>query len=319
MNIHPRILPIAFLGTLFLSGCVGTPQIETSIHEGPNGSVLLQTVSKASLRPSHPANVSVETFEKILTGIHYRRSPARWLQRLMDSGAKSSPLLSPDQVAFWAPHLRRAFLRVTAEEQVFLRLPLPATPEIQDLTGILYFERNDLQMALSLSGFSGRRPHSKTKPRSSEALGVTKPSIVFLPKTAVKTARDQETDTNFTIDMASLALPDGSVSESSPPKPSPPDDTPRLLTPKVSPPATPSQRLDPSPPSVSKDSTKIPSMPEGAPPRAAAPPVIPPDRPIIRLETPPSEALMNEIRALRRELSRQKQEIKSLKQQRESP
>lgn len=318
MNIRPRILPIAFLGTLFLSGCVGTPQIETSIHEGPDGSLMLQTVSKASYRPSHPAHVSVETFEKILTGIHYRRSPARWLQRLMDSGAKSSPLLSPGQVAFWAPHLRRAFLQVTAEEQVFMRIPLPSTPEIQNLTGMLSFEQNDLHMALSLSGFSGRRPHSKTKPRNSEVLGVTRPTVVFLPKTAVKTSWDQETGTNFTIDIASLAMPDGPGFEDSSAQPSPPDDMPRLMTPKVSPQAPPPQRLAPSPPSVSKDSTRTPSMPDASPPRVA-PTVIPPDRPIIRLETPPSEALMKEIRALRRELSRQKQEIERLKKQRKSP
>ena len=240
---------------------------------------MLQTVSKGSLRPSHPAHVSVETFEKILAGIHYRRSPARWLQRLMDSGTKSSPLLSPEQVAFWAPHLRRAFLQVTAEEQVFMRIPLPSTPEIQNLTGMLSFEQNDLHMALSLSGFSGRRPHSKTKPRNSEALGVTRPTVVFLPKTAVKTSWDQETVTNFTIDIASLARPDGSGFKNGSAQPSPPDDTP----PRV------------------------------------APPAIPPDRPIIRLETPPSKALMKEIRALRRELSRQRQEIERLKKQRESP
>ena len=318
MNIRPRILSIAFLGTLFLGGCVGTPQIETSIHEGPDGSLMLQTVSNASYRPSHPADVSVETFEKILTGIHYRRSPARWLQRLMDSGAKSSPLLSPEQVAFWAPHLRRAFLQVTAEEQVFMYIPLRSTPEIQDLTGVLSFERNDLHMALSVSGFSDRRPHSKTKPRNSAALGVTKPSIVFLPKTAVKTSWDQETDTNFTIDTASLAMPDGPGFKDGSARPSPPDDTPRLMTPKVSPQAPPPQRLDPSPPSVSRDRTKAPSMPDAPPPRVA-PPGIPPDRPIIRLEAPPSEALMKELRSLRRELSRQKQEIERLKKQRESP
>ena len=289
MNIRPRILPIAFLGMLFLSGCVGTPQIETSIYDGPNGSVVLQTVSEASYRPSHPANVSVETFEKVLTGIHYRRSPGRWLQRLLDSGAKSSPLLSPDQIAFWAPHLRRAFLQVTAEEQVFMRFPLQPTPEFQNLTGILSFEQNDLHMALSLSGFSGRRPHSKTKPRNPEALGVTRPTVVFLPKNAVKTSWEQETDTRFTIDVA----------------------------PKVIPPATPPQRPDPSLSSVSKDSAKTPSKPDAAPPRVA-PLVIPPDRPIIRLETPPSEALMKEIRSLRRELSRQRQEIERLKK-REHP
>ena len=317
MNIRPRILPIAFLGMLFLSGCVGTPQIETSIYDGPNGSVVLQTVSEASYRPSHPANVSVETFEKVLTGIHYRRSPGRWLQRLLDSGAKSSPLLSPDQIAFWAPHLRRAFLQVTAEEQVFMRFPLQPTPEFQNLTGILSFEQNDLHMALSLSGFSGRRPHSKTKPRNPEALGVTRPTVVFLPKNAVKTSWEQETDTRFTIDMASLAMPDGSVSENSPPKPSPPDPTPRHVAPKVIPPATPPQRPDPSLSSVSKDSAKTPSKPDAAPPRVA-PLVIPPDRPIIRLETPPSEALMKEIRSLRRELSRQRQEIERLKK-REHP
>ncbi|MYA28964.1 MAG: hypothetical protein F4090_02855 [Nitrospira sp. SB0672_bin_25] len=279
---------------------------------------MLQTVSKGSLRTSHPAHVSVETFEKILTGIHYRRSPARWLQRLMDSGTKSSPLLAPEQVAFWAPRLRRAFLQVTAEEQVFMRIPLPSTPEIQNLTGMLSFEQNDLHMALSLSGFSGQRPHSKTKPRNSEALGVTRPTIVFLPKTAIKTSWDEETVTNLTIDIASLAMPDGSGLEDSSARPSPPDDAPRLIAPKVIPQATPPQRLDPSPASVSKDSAKTPSKPDVATPRVA-PPVIPPDRPIIRLEAPPSEALMKEIRSLRRELSRQKQEIERLKKQRKSP
>ena len=318
MNTRLWILPVAFLGTLFLSGCVGTPQIETSVHEGPKGSVVLRTVSEPSYQPSHPAHVSVETFEKILTGIHYRRSPARWLQRLMDSGTKSSPLLSPEQVAFWAPHLRRAFLQVTAEEQIFMRIPLPSTPEIQNVTGMLSFEQNDLHMALSLSGFSARRPHSKTKPRNSEALGVTRPTIVFLPKTAVKTSWDEESVTNLTIDVASLARPDRSGIEDSSARPSPPDDTPRLMTPKVSPQASPPQRLDLSRPSVSKDSTKTPSMPDASPPRDAQP-VIPPDRPIIRLETPPSETLMKEIRALRRELSRQKQEIERLKKQRKAP
>ncbi|MDE0145112.1 MAG: hypothetical protein OXI53_04290 [Nitrospira sp.] len=318
MNDQPRILLIAFLGTLFLGGCAGTPQIETAIHEGPDGSLMLQTVSKDSLRLSHPVDVPVETFEKILAGIHYRRSPARWLQRLMDSGTQSSPLLSPEQVAFWAPHLRRAFLQVTAEEQVFLRIPLPSTPEIQNLTGMLSFEQNDLHMALSLSGFSGRRPHSKTKPRNSAALGVTRPTVVFLPKTAIKTSRDQETVTNFTIDIASLAMSDGPGFDGSSVQPSPQDDTPRLMTPKVSPQAPPPQRLDPSPPSVSKDSAKTPSIPNASPPRVT-PSIIPPDRPIIRLETPPSEALMKELRALRRELSRQKQEIELLKKQRKSP
>ncbi len=279
---------------------------------------MLQTVSKGSLQPSHPAHVSVETFEKILTGIHYRRSPARWLQRLMDRGAQPSPLLSHEQVAFWAPHLRRAFLQVTAEEHVFLRIPLPSTPEIQSLTGMLSFEQNDLHMALSVSGFSDRRPHSKTKPRNSEALGVTRPTVVFLPKTAIKTSWDQETVMNFTIDITSLAMPDGPGFEDSSAQPSPPNDVPRLMIPKANPQAPPPQRLAPSPPSVSEDSTKTPSIP-GASPSRAAHPVIPPDRPIIRLETPPSEALMKELRALRRELSRQKQEIERLKKQRKSP
>ena len=283
MNTRPRILPIAFLGTLFLSGwlggCLGPPLIETSIYEGPKGSVVLRTVSEASYHPSHPADVSVETFERVLTGIHYRRSPARWLQRLLDSGAKPIPLVSPDQVAFWAPHLRQAFLNVTAEEQVFIHIPLQSASNFQHLTGILSFKHNDLHMALTVSGLSGQGPRSKTKPRTPDALGVTKPTVVFLPKSAVKTSWEQGTDTNLTIDMALLATLDGPVSKNGPKTPSTPDATPRRI----------------------------------------APLVIPPDRPIIRLESPPSDALLEEIRSLRRELSRQKQEIERLKKRRESP
>ena len=281
MNTRPRILPIAFLGTLFLSGwlggCLGPPLIETSIYEGPKGSVVLRTVSEASYSPSHPADVSVETFERVLTGIHYRRSPARWLQRLLDSGAKPIPLVSPDQVAFWAPHLRQAFLNVTAEEQVFIRIPLQSASNFQHLTGLLSFKHNDLHMALTLSGLSGQGPRSKTKPRPPDALGVTKPTVTFLPKSAVKTSWDQGTGTNLTIDMALLTALNGPVSKDG--KPSTPDATPRHV----------------------------------------APLVIPPDRPIIRLESPPSDALLEEMRSLRRELSRQKQEIERLKKRRESP
>ena len=283
MNTRPRILPIAFLGTLFLSGwlggCLGPPLIETSIYEGPKGSVVLRTVSEASYSPSHPADVSVETFERVLTGIHYRRSPARWLQRLLDSGAKPIPLVSPDQVAFWAPHLRQAFLNVTAEEQVFIRIPLQSASNFQHLTGLLSFKHNDLHMALTLSGLSGQGPRSKTKPRPPNALGVTKPTVTFLPKSAVKTSWDQGTGTNLTIDTALLTALDGPVSKNGPKTPSTPDATPRRI----------------------------------------APPVIPPDRPIIRLESPPSDALLEEIRSLRRELSRQKQEIERLKKRRKSP
>ena len=283
MNTRPRILPIAFLGTLFLSGwlggCLGPPRIETSIYEGPKGSVVLRTVSEASYHPSHPADVSVETFEKVLTGIHYRRSSARWLQRLLDSGAKPTSLFSPDQVAFWAPHLRRAFLQVTVEEQVIIHIPLQSASDFQNLTGILSFKHNDLHMALTVSGLSGRGPQSKTKPRTPNALGVTKPTVTFLPKSAVKTSWEQGTDTNLTIDTALLATLDGPVSKNGPKTPSTPDATPRHV----------------------------------------APPVIPLDRPIIRLESPPSDALLEEIRSLRRELSRQKQEIERLKKRRKSP
>ncbi len=278
MNTFPRILPIAFLGMLFLSGCVGTPQIETSIYEGTEGSVVLRTVSDASYRPSHPADVPVETFKKVLTGLHYRRSPGRWLQRLLDSGATSSSLLSPAQVAFWAPHLRQAFLQVTAEERVFMRLPLQSTSEFQNLTGMMSFEQNDLHMALTLSGLSGRGPQSKTKPKSPNAMGVTKPTMTFLPKSAVKTSWDQGKGTNLTIDMALLTTLERPGSKDG--KPSSFDATPRHV----------------------------------------APPVIPLDRPVPRLKSsPPSDSLLEEIRSLRRELSRQQQEIERLKKRQESP
>ncbi len=284
MNTRPRILPIAFLGTLFLSGwlggCLGPPRIETSIYEGPKGSVVLRTVSEASYHPSHPVDVSVETFEKVLTGIHYRRSPGRWLQRLLDSGAKSSPLLSPDQVAFWTPHLRRAFLQVTAEEQVIIHIPLQSASDFQSLTGILSFQHNDLHMALTVPNLSGLGPRSKTKPRTPDALGVTKPTVVFLPKNAVKKSWDQGTGTRtLTIDTALLATLNGPVSKDSAQEFSTPDAAPVQVT----------------------------------PPRRIAPLVIPSDRPIIRLESPPSDALLEEMRSLRRELSRQKQEIERLK------
>ncbi len=291
MNARSRILPIAFLGTLFLSGglggCLGPPRVETSIYEDQKGSVWLRTVSDASYHPSHPADISVETFEKVLTGLHYRRSPGRWLQRLVDSGAGPTPLFSPTQVTFWATHLRHAFFQVTAEEHVSIRIPLHPSSNFQNLTGILSLKHDDLHMALALSGHGLQ---SKTKPRRPDSLGGTNPIVVFLPKNAVKKQPSswyQGTPTrhHLTIDMALLATLDGTAfSKDSKKEPVTPDSTPRHVPPTVIPlgQSIPLQRLDPSSPSDSQD-------------------------------------LLEEIRSLRRELSRQKQELERLKKREAEP
>ncbi len=291
MNARSRILPLVFLGTLFLNGgltgCLGTPRVETFIYEGPKGFVSLRTVSDASYRPSHPADVSVETFEKVLRGIHYRPS-GRWLQRLLDGGAEPTPLFSPSQVAFWAPHLRHAFFQVTAEEHVSIRIPLPQSSDFQNLTGILSFEHNDLHMALTLSGHGLQ---SKTKPRYADSPGGTSPIVVFLPKNAVKKKppswrQGTSNHNHLTIDVALLATPDG--------------------------------------PAFSKDGKKEPATPDSTQ-RRVAPTVVPsgqsiPLRRLKRASPSDSKDLFEEIRSLRRELSRQKQEIERLKKREaESP
>ena len=171
MNIRSHIFPIAFLGTLFLSGCVGTPQIETSVYEGPNGSVMLKTISEASSRPSHPVDVSVETFSKVLTGIHYRRSAGRWLQRLLDSGAKSSPLLSPTQVAFLAPHLRRAFLQVTAEERVLHPYSFTVNTGVSKPDGQSVLQGERPAYGLDVIGPGGPRPSLQNQTQDSQGPG----------------------------------------------------------------------------------------------------------------------------------------------------
>ncbi len=281
MTTRSLMVTVALLGTLLITGCVTPPRIETPIHEDETGSIVLRTVPDASDRSSHPADVSVEALAKVLTGIHARRTAIRWLQRLLDSESESKPVFSPEQVAFWAPHLRQAFLRATPEERVFIRIP--SVSEGRRLTGMLFLEQNDLHMALTLSNSSGRRPQSKTKPRPSDSLGVTESMVTFLPGHAVRKNpeprhRGTPWRTHLIIDVARLTtLEETDLSKDGQNASSTPDATPSHAAPNVAPQSS-------------------------SPERMSAP--SPPD----------SQDLLEEIQSLRRELSRQQREIERLKQ-----
>lgn len=270
-----RLLIIAILGTLGLNGCLGTPRVETSIYEGPEGAVLLKTVPDESRAASHPANLSRHTLETVLRGIHYRES-GRFLQNLVNRDAAPTPLFSPSEIKFLAPHLQHAFSQVTREESVIIRMPAPSSSDVQNIIGSLSVKENKLHIIFT---FSNRGPFTQTKSKVtvSDPREFTSPTLVFLPKDAV--TKDSESPWykgtqnphRLIIDLAKLAsLPQDAAHPHVAP-----DAIPSAT-------ATPTQKLERSSPSDAND-------------------------------------LLQEIRSLRRELSKQKQEIERLKKREGEP
>ena len=105
---------------LFTIQCTWTPDVKTPIHSSAEGNVALQTSSNFKIPPQHPAELSETLITQLLQGIAQRQEQGI-LQELFISDSKASPVFSPTQIAFLAPHLADAFSQATPEELITFR------------------------------------------------------------------------------------------------------------------------------------------------------------------------------------------------------
>lgn len=319
MTSDPRIPCIVMLGLVCLTGCLGTHRVETSVYEGSEGGVFLRAVPVESRAASHPATLSIDTLKKVLQGIHFRQS-GRLLQSLLNRDAAPTPLFSPSEIKFFAPHLQRAFSRATGRESVVIRMPAPSSSAFKTVTGTMVVNENTLHAAFTFSN-KGSFTHTQSKVTPADHRGFTSPTLVFLPKEAVLKEAESpwympvQTRHRLLVDLSLLASAEGaSFAREKETAPRTPFKTPgrqESVRPLVPPDVTPSAATAPlrkpmTPPSKTSRSSAFPS---------ATPPK--PDDSSSNVEK--AKTLLEEIRSLRRELFNETQTIERSRKRKADP
>ncbi len=313
-------LCIVMLGLVCLTGCLGTHRVETSVYEGSEGAVFLRAVPVESRAASHPATLSIDTLKKVLQGIHFRQS-GRLLQSLLNRDAAPTPLFSPSEIKFFAPHLQRAFSRATGRESVVIRMPAPSSSAFKIVTGMMVVNENTLHAAFTFSN-KGSFTHTQSKVTPADHRGFTSPTLVFLPKDAVLKEAESpwympvQTRHRLLVDLSLLASAEGDsfTRDKEPASRTPFEAQSRQesVRPLVPPDVTPSAATAPlrkptTPPSKTSRSSAFPS----------ATPSPKPDDSSSNVEK--AKTLLEEIRSLRRELFNETQPIERSKKRKAGP
>ncbi len=186
--IFSQVLSLCTLIYL-MSGCSWTPRVETSIYAGPQGSVSLTTVSEESFEADHPVTLQINTLSHILRGLQIRRSN-RFLQKIFSGEATPQRVLAEEQIAILAPQLQKAFSQVTPEEHVIFQTTGTHETGIRAIKGIMYVLGDDLYVTLN---FEAHSSHTSTKSAGKglrpgqEGSGL--PVVVFSPKEALRAVK----------------------------------------------------------------------------------------------------------------------------------
>lgn len=142
---------------IFNVQCSWTPDVETVLHDSPNGFISLQTTPALKIAPNHPASLPESLIIKILAGITKTQEEGM-LQQLLLSAPPTVPAFSPLQIDFLAPQLSLALSKATPEEIIHFRCP--ATDEQSSLIQgtIAVFPPSNLLLTLKDAQESSGRP-----------------------------------------------------------------------------------------------------------------------------------------------------------------
>jgi len=116
---NKRWLIVAAIG-IFNLQCSWTPEVETVLHNRPNGFISLQTTHVLKNAPKHPTSIPESLITKILRGIT-KSQEGGMLQQILLSAPPAVQVFSPSQIAFLAPHLSMALSNATSEEIIHFR------------------------------------------------------------------------------------------------------------------------------------------------------------------------------------------------------
>ncbi|WP_447971745.1 hypothetical protein [Nitrospira sp. M1] len=197
-----------------LSACVSVQQIETSIHESPQGHVTLKTFSDSSIQASHPSFLDAPLLHKALQGLHVLEDKAL-LATLVSGEGQELPVLTDQELQFLIPWLSEAFAQATPEEYVWFQLTNTNAMVPHETSGSLYLFQNLLRVTLHT--FQADRRQNKLSSKASfSPTHIRHWTLKFSPATAQQqTDNIQETYAEDVI--GSVAIDVTTLSTAKPP------------------------------------------------------------------------------------------------------
>jgi Short C-terminal domain len=151
-----RLFVLSFLCLLFLDGCIGNKRVSTVVYEEKNRSVRLESRLAQDNKPieygyQHPATLTQEDLEKILSSIYIKR-PKTLLGLLIPIlGSKDrEPAFSPDEIQFLSKQLQKALAVAKPYQRVTFFLKRPHGMWRQEITsGALFVREGQLYFILA--------------------------------------------------------------------------------------------------------------------------------------------------------------------------
>ncbi len=141
-----------------LSGCLGVPQVETPIHQSPQGQVILKTFTDTSVKASHPTVIDLELLQETFRGLRVLEHK-ELLAALVSGEGQELAVFTEQELQFLAPFIMDALTQATPEEFVWFQLTNQKQPRPSSTSGAMYFSNNLLR--LGLNEFHADRRHAK--------------------------------------------------------------------------------------------------------------------------------------------------------------
>jgi len=202
-----------------LPACLATPQVETPIHESPQGQVLLKTFPDTAVQASHPTFIETTLLTETFRGLHILEEKPL-LATLVSGEGEELPVLTEQEIQFLMPWLIDALAQATPEEYVWFQLTNQKPSGPQATSGSLYVSKNLLRIALHT--FQADRRQSKLSSKASfSPTHIRHWELKFSPDAALKQSANtqeifpQDSIGAVAVDLAILATSTESGEENS--------------------------------------------------------------------------------------------------------
>lgn len=168
-----------------IAGCLGIPQVETTLYQSPQGQVVLKTFTNSSVIASQPFIINLELLEKSFRGLRVREDQ-ELLDRLLRGEGQDLPIFTDQEARFLALIIKDALAQATSEEFVWFQLTHQESENSHSTSGALYLSKDLLLLGLDNFQADHHSSSLSSKPSFSPTR-IRNWSLVFSPEEANRT------------------------------------------------------------------------------------------------------------------------------------
>lgn len=146
-----RLQPFLYsiLCFVLFTGCIGSKRVTTIVYEDKTRAVRLESRLGKDKKPieygyQHPAALTQEDFERLLSSIYIKRSKTLLGLLIPVLGAKDrEEAFSPDEIQFLSQYLSGALAKAAPDQRVTFLLFRPRGAQMREVTSGVVFVRGD--------------------------------------------------------------------------------------------------------------------------------------------------------------------------------